>query len=299
MRRVMRVPVASLLSVAMLWVATGPAAASAEGGEAGSGTVTATATGGAAGDGAAGVQGGFGGAATGAGQTECTSTSLVLNDEGGFAPGGPTPGGWYSVTCTDVATGAQVTQTEWVPDQAGAPQAPANPYDVALSAERAITLPKPMVSTDPAGTAVVNLPTWLWIDASLWHPQSVTASVGTVSATTVATPVSVSWSMGNGATLTCAGPGVPYLSGYPSGPGGTEPPNGCAYSYPESSAGQPSADGLQNNGSFPVTASVTWQVTWTSAGIAGGGTLPSLVTSTSTRLRVEQIESIDTDGGSA
>ena len=228
--------------------------------------------------------------------TECTSTSLVLNDVGGFAPGGPTPGGWYSVTCTNPASGAQETQTLWIADQATAAPAPVDPVEVALSAERTITLPDPSPSTDPAGTAVVNLPTWLRIDPSIWHPHSATATIGTVSATAVATPVSVTWSMGDGATVTCAGPGAPFPSAVPAG---APPTRVCAYDYPVSSAGQPSPDGRPDDASFLVVVSVIWQVSWTSTGAAGGGTLPALATSASRRLRVEQIESVDLEPPSA
>ena len=277
-----------LLCVSVLTVGamSGPAAATASGVEEGPTTVTATAAGGVSTAGSSGSPGGSGwgstGAGDGAGQTECTYLSLVLNDEGGFAPGGPTPGGWYSVTCTNSASGAQVTQTVWIPDQAApAPGPVVSPLTVALSAERSMTLPRPAPSTDPVGTAVVNLPTWLWVDASLWHPRSVTASVGTVSATAVATPVSVVWSMGDGTTVTCAGPGTAFVPGRSSATRATD----CEATYRRSSAGQPSPDGRPDDGSFVVTASVTWWVTWTSAGAPGGGTLPVLVTSASTRLR--------------
>jgi len=260
----------------------------------GPGTVSVSASGGSS---LGGGTGGPGGVSAGSGRgasggsTVCTSMPLVLNDQGGFAPGGPTPGGWYSVTCTNSATGAQLTQTVWIAGQVAAPQPSADPYAVALDAERNMTLPKPAVFTDPSGTAVVNLPTWLWVDGSIWHPMAVTASVGAVSATAVATPVSVAWSMGDGHSLTCAGPGTPFPSGA-STPAAT---SDCSYTYPESSAGQPSPDGRADDGSFAVVAAVTWRVTWASIGTPGGGTLPTLVTSTASRLRVEQIESVNTD----
>ena len=113
--------------------------------------------------------GGPGGATGGggAGQVQnpwlCVDTKLVLNDEGGFAAGGPTPGSWYSVTCINQVTGASTTATEWIPDQAAATTPAANPYVLALQAENSLRLPSPTVHFNPADFSVVNLATWLWI----------------------------------------------------------------------------------------------------------------------------------------
>jgi hypothetical protein len=236
-----------------------------------------------------GIATGDGESGTGDGQAVCTYQSLVLNDEGGIAPGGPTPGGWYSVTCTDPTTGDSVTQTEWIADRPPTTAPAVDPTSVALQAEHSIELPRPTVHTNPAGAAVVNLPTWLWIDRSSWHPYSVSASVGAVTATAVATPVAVTWSMGDGNTVTCDGPGTPFDSDRPASGQSTD----CSYAYLVSSAGQPSQDGDTNDGSFSVSPTVTWAVSWSSVGVAGGGTLPSLLTTTTIRLDVDQVESID------
>jgi hypothetical protein len=239
--------------------------------------------------------GGAGGA--GAGGTSgrdpwtCTYLKLVLNDLGGFAPGGPTPGSWYSVTCINTSTGANWTQTEWMADQARPSAPPVDPHALALEALNSLRLPAPSGHFDPAGTSVVNLPTWLWIDSGIWHPQSVTATAGSVSATAVAIPVSVTWSMGDGGVITCGGPGTPFVASEAQGGLGSA----CTYTYSESSAGQPSSDGNPNDGAFNVQATVTWTVAWSAQGATGGGSLPSLFTSTSYRLRVEQIESINSE----
>ncbi len=237
------------------------------------------------------AQRGHGGGAPGPDPWTCTYLKLVLNDVGGFAPGGPTPGSWYSVTCTNRTTGASWTQTEWIADQAPASAPPVDPHALALEALKSLRLPAPTGHFDPAGTSVVNLPTWLWIDNDIWHTQSVTATAGSVSATAVATPVSVTWSMGDGDVVTCGGPGLPFVaSEAPGGPGSP-----CTYTYSESSAGQPSPDGNPDDGAFSVQATVAWSVSWSAQGAVGGGALPSLYTSTSYRLRVEQIESINSE----
>lgn len=64
--------------------------------------------------------------------------------------------------------------------------------------------------------------------------------------------------MGDGHTVTCRGPGVPYDS---SNPNAT---TYCSYTWTSSSAGQPGGD-------YRVTATVYYQAAWTAAGAPGGG----------------------------
>lgn len=271
-----------------------PAFAGAAGSDGPGGTVTVGASDGVSspggpGGGAGAPGGGSGGGANGGSPWVCIDTSLVLNDEGGFAPGGPTPGGWYSVTCIDDVTGAATTRTEWIPDQAAATAPAVDPHEVALQAERSLDLPVPSLFFNPSGSSVVNLPTWLWIDAGIWHQDSVTASAGTVSATAVATPESVTWEMGDGGVVVCVGPGRPFQLGLPADTQSTP----CAFTYRTSSIGQPSADGNPDDAAYTVRATITWDVSWTAQGAPGQGVLPSLTTSAESSLRVVQVESVN------
>ena len=243
---------------------------------------------------------GAGGEGTGNGGTAnpwiCTDTPLALNDES-QPPGGALPGGWFSVTCVDLATGTMETTTEWITQVAGKTASPAvDPRLLAIQAERSLRLPDPQLRFSPDGSAVVNLPTWLWVVAAIWHPESVNASAGGVTATAVAVPTSVTWTMGDGSTVTCDGPGVPYVP--------TEAPDDqtttCEHTYLESSVNQPSPDGDPNDRSFTVVATVNWSVSWSAIGAPGGGALPSLTTSSTLPERVEQVESVNNisgDGG--
>lgn len=190
------------------------------------------------------------------------------------------------------------TETVWIADAAPAPAAPAgpaapavNPGTLALRAERSMRLPSPVLHFDPTPATVVNLPTWLWVDPALWTPVSVSASAGSVTATAVATPESVVWAMGDGATVPCDGPGAPFRPAVPASDQSTT----CSYAYPVSSIGQPSPDGDPDHAAFTVIATVTWSVRWSSQGVAGGGVLPDLTTSGSASLRVEQVESVNAD----
>ena len=117
---------------------------------------------------------------------------------------------------------------------------------MALEAENSLRLPSPTGYFNPSGVSVVNLSTWFWIDAGLWHPYSVTATVGSVSATAVATPIAVTWSTGDGGVTTCDGPGIPFEPEQPLSQQSTY----CSHTYTTSSSGQPSPDGNPNDGAF-------------------------------------------------
>jgi hypothetical protein len=183
----------------------------------------------------------------------------------------------------------------WVPT-AAAPAAPAgalanpaiDPALVAQQAENSLRLPSPQIETNPSTTAIVNLPTWLWVGKGTWGQESVSATVGTVTATATATPQQVVWTTGDGGSVTCEGPGTAYQ---PSVPAQSQTTN-CSYTYRRSSAGEPVANGDPNSAGFPVTATITWGVSWTAQGEAAGGTLAPLTTTSSTSLPVEQIQSV-------
>jgi hypothetical protein len=187
-----------------------------------------------------------------------------------------------------------VVQTEWIADQT-APNPVTPTVDaraLALQAEQSLQLPSPVVHFNPPGSSVVNLPTWLWIEGAMWHAYSVTASAGPVSATAVATPVSVTWTMGDGTTPdSCVGPGVPFDTSKPA----AQQTTSCSHVYRISSASQPATDGDTNDNAFVVVATISWSVYWTAQGAAGGGALPALTTSSTARLRVEQVESLFTN----
>jgi hypothetical protein len=104
--------------------------------------------------------------------------------------------------------------------------------------------------------------------------------------------VSVSWTSGDGGRTICNGPGTQYASWLPAAWQTTD----CSHVYVHTSAGQPSLDGNPDDGTFVVTATVEWAVSWTSTGVVGGGALPTLYTGNAELLRVTQVESVNTDG---
>jgi hypothetical protein len=103
------------------------------------------------------------------------------------------------------------------------------------------------------------------------------------SATVVATPLSVTWSMGDGSKVICRGPGVPYNP--------AEPPDSqhttCSHTYRRSSAGQPGER-------YSVSATTTWALSWTATGaVTASGTLPPLQRTSTTTVRVAEAQAIN------
>ncbi len=137
----------------------------------------------------------------------------------------------------------------WSP---GAPPAQAvhllsTPSALALQASDSLTLPSPVVNLNPSSFSVVNLSSWLWIDPQIWHSFRATATAGGVSATAVAVPESVSWSMGDGHTRCLQRPRNPVSAGDRL----RRADDRLLVHIPTSSAGQPSDDGSDpNEGAF-------------------------------------------------
>ena len=100
----------------------------------------------------------------------------------------------------------------------------------------------------------MGVATWLWVSPAAWHPLTATASAGSVTTTATATPTKVAWDMGDGSTVTCDGPGTPYD---PSSPAATTT---CSYTW-------------STAGTYTVTATSYWSVSWSATGAAGGGSL--------------------------
>jgi hypothetical protein len=198
------------------------------------------------------------------------------------APG--QPGAWYVYQCSGSGFRDAVYRPPvWIPDgpRAGAPPSPAQ---LAEQAHSQLRLPTLRILANPRGEQLVGLPTWLWLERGSWGEVSATAAVPGVSVTAVAHPRSVAWSMGDGTSFTCAGPGTPFAAG--ADPKSASPD--CGYTYHWSSAGQP-------HQAYPVTATVHWTVTWSGAGQAG--VFPDMTTTSATTFPVAESQAVTTGGG--
>ena len=201
------------------------------------------------------------------------------------APESEQQGAWYVWQCSTAGVADGLYRPPvWIPDgqQPGAAQLP-SPAELAAMARKQLRLPTPTIAANPVGDQLVNLPTWMWLSRG-WGPVSATASVPGVSVTAVATPTSVSWSMGDGSTVTCTGAGTPFRPG--TDPKAPSPD--CGHTYRTSSASQAGQ-------AFPVIATLHWTVTWSGAG--QGGTFPDMTTTGNAPFRVAESQALNNNGG--
>ena len=192
-------------------------------------------------------------------------TQAMAAQAGAQSPGGS----YYMRTCWGVvgrAPGA-VGFVQGVVWEAAPPPGYGGPIPPpAVLAQRAMAelgLRGPQISLSPplGGSQLVGLPTWMWtpVSAVTWSAHSATAAVPGESVTATARATSIRWAMGDGGTVVCANPGTPYTPTID--PHAVSPTCGYTYRTPSPAAG------------FRLTATTTWQVTWTGGGTAGQLTL--------------------------
>ena len=222
----------------------------------------------------------------GSGDSGCVASNLgQALDVGGSTVNhiGDEQGAFYNfATCRNNG----LNGTRWIPTGGAAP--PPDPAVLAQNAWDQLQVPSPVVRTSPPSgqDAVVNLPTWLWVDDGTWDPVSQSAQAGGVTVTATAKATKVVWDLGDGTTVTCNGPGTPYVLGV-SDPKAPSPD--CGHTYNRSSEGRPGQR-------FRITATVTWTADYSVAGGTGGGTLPDLSASSATDLRVAEFQALNTSG---
>lgn len=161
---------------------------------------------------------------------------------------------------------------DWVlkGDQPPAPKGPVvTPKVLAESAYDRIRIPDKVVSLSPDAqhAQTVNLSTWAWLDKADIPTVSVTARLPALGlwATTTAEPVGLHLEAGtpDADLYPASGDCGKNADGsigekYVTGDGNRTPPCGLTYRH---SSGQ---------GTFALTATVTWAVSWTGSGGAGG-----------------------------
>jgi hypothetical protein len=130
-----------------------------------------------------------------------------------------------------------------------------------------VTPPLPAPNVSPS-EAVVNFPTWLWVDDAYWQPTSATASQGAVTVRVDARPVRTTWELDEGAQV-CKGPGIPWseeaqadYERQPEATRGRGNPT-CTYQFEHSST-------VNEDGVYHAQVTVTWEFSWWLNGIAQG-----------------------------
>ncbi|AXK37718.1 hypothetical protein DVA86_28080 [Streptomyces armeniacus] len=198
-------------------------------------------------------------------------------------------GAWYVYRCEGGGVRDALYQPPvWIPDGEEEDGPEVSPTALAEQARSQLRLPSLSIKRSPAAEQLVNLPTWLWLERGRWRKVSATASVPGVSVTVTARPTAVDWSMGDGSSRTCKGPGTPYGTG-PGAKGAAQPKNAspdCGHTYRASSAGEPDE-------AYPVSATVRWSLAWSGAGESGA--FPGLTTTSSAAFRVEESQAVNTD----
>jgi len=216
---------------------------------------------------------------------KCTMQPIDEAQAKGLGLAWPPPKGqhWALLDCFggNVGPGPQAVLVNNV---TGAPQI--TPQQLLVQALRELKVPALSPATAPPRDkeALVGLPEWFWLPAAQWHARSVTVTAGPVWATATATPLSLSIQPGAGlGAVSCAGPGTAYDSAKPAAGQHTD----CSYTYPQPSAGLP-------GNAYQVTVTVTWRISWTGSGGAGGVLDPALTMPTGFALQVAQGEALVT-----
>jgi len=158
-----------------------------------------------------------------------------------------------------------------------------DPVELAAQARASIPIAAPGIETSPGADqqTYAQVTTWLWIDDSWWKSYTATASAGRVSATVTARPVSASWSTGDGGNVMCNGPGIEWRRGL------DDDDTYCSHVYRQSSAGR-------DGDAYPLTVTVSFEVTWAS-NVGAGGALEGLERSSSRSLPVGEIQAVETE----
>ncbi|MEU7583818.1 hypothetical protein AB0B50_40280 [Streptomyces sp. NPDC041068] len=172
-----------------------------------------------------------------------------------------------------------------VPDDPNAP----TPEILAAYAYDKIRVPDTKVELKPQGTSTVNLPTWIWLDKTVFKDVTVRAELPNTPlyAVTTAKPVALHLEPGteDAKTFPASGDcpvnedgsiGIPYTKGASK----EDPP--CGISYRRATGGEP----------YQLKASVTWEISWKGTGDAKGR-LPNGTFETTQDIDVQEIQSIN------
>jgi hypothetical protein len=160
----------------------------------------------------------------------------------------PADGAVYDAYCPDNPN----MTSQWFAEPPGG-AATVDPEVLAREAVKKMRLLGPdIASPRAAGKYTVGVPVWMWVNqsATTYGPQSASASAGAVTVTATAKVSQIVWQMGDGATVTCHGPGTVYRTSV----GMAESPT-CGHMYAKTSA-------AASGGRYRLTATSTWTITW-------------------------------------
>lgn len=128
--------------------------------------------------------------------------------------------------------------------------------------------------------ATIGFPVWMWTarrEATI-GPVTRTASAGAITVTATATLARIDWSMGDGTTVGCPGPGTEFTDDLAGQPSPT-----CGHVYRSLVAGEAAG----------INATSRWEIHW-----SGGGqsAFRTMALTSSARLPVREIRTLNTGG---
>ncbi|KUN26570.1 hypothetical protein AQJ23_15545 [Streptomyces antibioticus] len=165
------------------------------------------------------------------------------------------------------------------------------PEILAALAYQHMTLPDTKVTLAPAATTKVNLPTWAWLDKAVFDEVQATAAVNVpgfnIQATTTAKPVSLKLEPGTDDAQTYPASGECTINadgsiGEPYAKGKSDETPPCGLKYLRSSG----------DGTYKLRATITWQISWTGTGGAGGD-LPDGTFGNEQAVTVQEIQAVN------
>ncbi|MFF7987101.1 ATP/GTP-binding protein [Streptomyces sp. NPDC007901] len=162
----------------------------------------------------------------------------------------------YLMECSD---GGQDNPASFIVVPTGQNPVPqVDPQELAQRAVDSMNLLGPdIASPRAAGTYTVGVPIWMWVNqsATTYGPNTASATAGGITVSATAKVSKIVWSMGDGSSVTCNGPGTPYTSSE----GMAQSPT-CGHVYAKTSAAE---------SKFKVAATSTWTINWQGGGQAG------------------------------
>jgi hypothetical protein len=212
----------------------------------------------------------------------CGYVEAYYRDAGGIEVDDETrvtvvPGEYFVFLCRD-ESGAVVEQRVVYWEEGS------DPLQGLVGAERAaeealagLVVADPVVATSPTVglDQLVGLESWLWVDD--WSAESASATLGGVTSTVSAAPVSLVWSPGDGSEVECDGPGVPWSKGRSSS-------GACTHTFSDRST-------ASGGGVWEASVTVVWDVSWV-ASTGESGDLGELTTSTAWPVRVVEAQGV-------
>ncbi|MFE0654192.1 ATP/GTP-binding protein [Streptomyces sp. NPDC059534] len=169
-------------------------------------------------------------------------------------------GALYQVECPETGRVGVV----FIPSGGAAPAPRIDPEVLARRAVDSMRLDGPAVASPrTGGRYLVGMPMWMWAtpSPSTFGPTTASATAGGVTVTATATVSSIRWTMGDGTTITCTGPGTPYTPDQ-----GKSPSPDCGHRYTRAAYDQP-------DGRYRGSVTATWAVQWSAPALGDSGTL--------------------------